>query len=163
MVSSGLCSLRTPLYTPRSVPDQDPAPQAKAPGQANRPLSQKDWGCVSECYLCSALGLVDCQDLSLWLLQSYGTQECKPFYTPGPSVQGVSPEWQPQNPVHQKHVKAPFPQEILMLWSAAEGDSKEKTEKRSRAKKRWHSLAFARQRESVKMALTNFHPQRVSQ
>lgn len=44
-------------------------PQAEAPGQVNRPFSQKDWGCVSVCCVCCALGAVACQELSFWLLQ----------------------------------------------------------------------------------------------
>lgn len=34
-------------------------------------------GCVSICCLCSALGVVVFRELSLWLLQCYGTQEFK--------------------------------------------------------------------------------------
>lgn len=58
--STDLRSLRTPpsalnstLF--RGVPNLKPAPQAKAPGQANRPFSLKDLGCVSLPYLYSAL------------------------------------------------------------------------------------------------------------
>ena len=32
--------------------------QAEASGQANRPLSQKDWGCVKVSRVCVALGVV---------------------------------------------------------------------------------------------------------
>lgn len=63
-----------PLLAPISVPNQELAPQTRAPGQASRPLSQKDWGCVSVCCICSALEVVTCQGLSLRLVQFYGIQ-----------------------------------------------------------------------------------------
>ena len=40
--------------------------------------SLEDWGCVLVC-LCSALVMVTCQDLSLWLFQSLGAQKCQEF------------------------------------------------------------------------------------
>ena len=39
--------------------------QPSIPVKVNRPLSEKDWGCVLVCYLCSALEVVVCQELSL--------------------------------------------------------------------------------------------------
>lgn len=45
---------RSPLST--CVPDQKHSPQPEIPGQANRPLSQKDWGYVSACCPCYVLG-----------------------------------------------------------------------------------------------------------
>lgn len=45
-------------------------PQATAPGQAS-----KDCGYAG---VCQGTWVVACQELSLGLLQSYGTQECKP-------------------------------------------------------------------------------------
>lgn len=56
------------------------APQAKAPGDSTRPLSQNDRGRVSVFCLCSVLDLVACQELPLQFLQSLGTQEHKTLW-----------------------------------------------------------------------------------
>lgn len=39
---TSLCSQRPAPWIPRGVPDQKPSPKAKAPRQANRPLSQEE-------------------------------------------------------------------------------------------------------------------------
>ena len=65
MTSIGLCFLSVPLWASRYVPNQMPAFQAEGPGQANRPHSQNNWGCVSVCCLSRALGVVASQELSL--------------------------------------------------------------------------------------------------
>lgn len=45
-----------------------------APRLASRPLSQKEWGCVSVCCLQSALGVVICQELSLTITASWNPE-----------------------------------------------------------------------------------------
>ena len=74
IVSTGLCSLRAPCR-PLNVPKQKVMPVAKAPGQANRTLSQKDWGVFqSAAWQCPG-GMVACQELPLQVLESRGTQK----------------------------------------------------------------------------------------
>ena len=53
------------------------------------------------CYLCSALGVVPCQEQYPQLPQSLGIQECKLLQPPEPSDQRASPGWKPQNLGHQ--------------------------------------------------------------
>ena len=76
----------------RCVANTKPDPQADALGQVNRPFSQADLGCVSVWCLCSALGLVACQELSLQLFRSCGAQKCK-LQLPEPGNQGTFPVW----------------------------------------------------------------------
>ena len=76
MASTSFCFLRAVVYAPRCVPDQKPAPQAKAWTSTWASCTGR-LGCVSVCPLYSVLGLVACQDLPLALLQSRGPQEHK--------------------------------------------------------------------------------------
>lgn len=43
------------------------------------------------CYLCSALGMVACPELSFQLLQYTGAQKCKHLWPPEPGDQGMFP------------------------------------------------------------------------
>lgn len=67
------------------------AHMVKAPGLASRPLSQRGWGYVSVCHLCSPLGVVAIQELPLQLLPFNGNQERKTLWPLEPGDQGVSP------------------------------------------------------------------------
>ena len=71
-----ISSLTASPLAPLSVPNQKPASQAKLL-DAQLGLFLRKTGHVSVCYLCSALGMAACQELSLQLLQSHGTQEHK--------------------------------------------------------------------------------------
>lgn len=55
-----------------------------------RPFTQEDLGCVSVSCLFSALGIVDCQELSFWI---HGAHECQSPWFLGPGHQGVSLVW----------------------------------------------------------------------
>lgn len=80
------------------------------------------WGlCLS--LLCSVLGIVACQELSLLLPWSHGTKEHKPLWPPEASDQGVSPGHQLQKPAPGA-CKA-FLWETLVLWSIAEAEHKD--------------------------------------
>lgn len=64
MASPGLHSPRSVPWGSRCVPNLKSAAQAKNPGQANRVFLRKT-GCVCVGCLCSALGLVVCQELPI--------------------------------------------------------------------------------------------------
>jgi len=73
------------------VPDFKTTPEAKAPAQANRYLSQKDWGYFFLVHdLSSVVGVVVCQELSLQLLKSHKTQKHKLPWPPEPGNEGVT-------------------------------------------------------------------------
>lgn len=94
MASPSFYSPRAVLWASRCVPNLKPAPWAKAPAQANRLFLRKT-GCIS--CLCGALRLEVCQELSLQLWRSCGTQECKSPSPPEPDDQEAFPDWHPQN------------------------------------------------------------------
>lgn len=65
----------------RCMPNLKPISQPEVSGQLNRPFSWEDWESISICCLCSALGVVVCQELSLQLFQSYAAQNTNPMTT----------------------------------------------------------------------------------
>lgn len=74
-------------------------PSGRAAGQADRLFSQNDR--VSVCCVYSYLGMVACQELSLQLLQSCGTQKPNPPSPPEPGDQDASTGQQLQKPGHE--------------------------------------------------------------
>lgn len=91
------------------MPNQKLAPHAIAPGQASRPLSQRNWECVSVHCLCSTLGVlgvVICQELS----DGYGLMGPRIMRFPGLQSQAISDlgGGQPQKLEHQMCLNAPL-------------------------------------------------------
>ena len=78
----------------KNMPNQKYVPPAKAPGQANRSLSQKDQKCVLVYPPCSAIGVVVFQEMNLQV-QSHETQEHKSSWPlkPGDPPSGSCKNW----------------------------------------------------------------------
>lgn len=137
-------------YLRACVQDQKPVPQAKTPGQASWSPSQKDWRCVLVCVVpwqwqSPKNCLSDCycplapRNTSIpWLLE------------PGDEV---SSGLKLQKSGHQTCVK-PSLQEILVLWSVAEGKCKDDI-RQGKIKNRWHPAVLAKQRKSMKVVPTS--------
>lgn len=88
------------------LPKQLSVPPAKAPGEVNRPLSQKkDWVWVSVCSLPGALGVVACRELPS-VVEASGDSATQPSWPPEPGNPELSPGWQPQNLGHQTGLKS---------------------------------------------------------
>ena len=117
---TGLCLLRESPLAPRCEPNRKHAPQAKAPGQVNGPLSQKIWA-VFQSATVQCPGVIAGHELHLQslLLQPQGTQERKSLWAPEPGHQGSSPGQQPKKLKQQKPVSPLL--EILVLWNMADG------------------------------------------
>lgn len=99
-----------------------PAPQAKAPWQAN--ITHTENGVYF--YLL----FVQCPGSGRPLLQSHCYSPTGPRISVPtlqqplePGVQGAAPGWQPQKPGYRMCVKVPL-WEMLVLWSVAEGEHK---------------------------------------
>lgn len=112
-----LCSLGAALW-PLVCVRPEPAPQAKAPGQANRPSSPKDSG-VFHCYLGSALGVAECQELSLQLLQPCGRRVARPSGLQSREIRGCPLGGNLKN-WGTRCVNTPL-HEILAIWSHGRG------------------------------------------
>lgn len=118
IVSPGLCSLRAPV-APRCVPNLKPAPQAKAPGQANRPLSQRDAVC-SVCCLYSAVA--PCCHLS----DGYGSLRLRNSSPHPPPATRASNQGAPLGGSCKDQGTRPCKVALWeMLWSVAEGECKD--------------------------------------
>ena len=77
MASTGLCFLRAHVWPVDVCQIRSLSLKAKAPGQANRPLSQKDWGSAPVCYQRRTLELVGYQERSRSLLWSRETRNTR--------------------------------------------------------------------------------------
>ena len=123
-------------------------------------LSQKlrDWGCVLVCYLCSALMVKACQELLLWLLQSYGTRKCK-----SPSLWcQVIKAWplggssKNQGTRQNQDIRCIKNLSSRGYWhsGAWQRRSVKMAAIREKKKQTWHLTAEARQKERMKMRLS---------
>lgn len=125
-----VCILGEQLWSPKLVPNLNPAPQIKAPAQSKRPPSKRSWGCASVSCLHGAPRVAACQEPSLWLPESHGTQKCRPPWLSEPGNQGASPGCSYKTRAPDVKTRAwavhnvPF-QETLELWSMAEGECKD--------------------------------------